>query len=308
MRKIIIILILTITVYSLNETSIKCYGDSYDTTGTWEYFFKNSQNTGGNTVCPSWNSMRNTDGTILVTQNGNSMVVVDNYNGATYTGTISGTCFTLSGSYSDFGGTVNATINICLTSSTSGNGTITAQWSSGSFFCNYESDMPITKICSYSITPTSKLFSRDGGTGSVSVSTTGSDCSLTADWSATSDASWITITSGSGGNGNGTVNYSVSSYSGTSQRTGTMTIAGQPFTVTQGALDTVHVDFTYTGTESGTQSQPFNTLAEAIDAVAVGGEIIIESGTTSETFEGINKIDKEVTIKSSGGTVTIGKQ
>jgi hypothetical protein len=67
----------------------------------------------------------------------------------------------------------------------------------------------------------------------------------------------------------------------------------------------VWVDFTYTGTESGTQAEPYNTLAEAINAVAVGGEIIIKGGITPETFTGINK---KVTIKSSGGTATIGKQ
>ncbi len=70
----------------------------------------------------------------------------------------------------------------------------------------------------------------------------------------------------------------------------------------------MYVDFTYTGPESGTQTEPFNTLAEAINAIAAGGEIIINGGTTSETFEGSNKINKKVTIKSSGGTVVIGKQ
>ena len=39
-------------------------------------------------------------------------------------------------------------------------------------------------------------------------------------WTATSNASWITITSGSSGTGNGTVSYSVSSNTDTSQRTG----------------------------------------------------------------------------------------
>jgi subtilisin family serine protease len=72
----------------------------------------------------------------------------------------------------------------------------------------------------------------------------------------------------------------------------------------------VWVDFNYSGTESGTQSQPYNTLAEAINAVAVGGEIRINGGITSETFTGINKIDKKVSIKSvpGTGTVIIGKQ
>ncbi len=72
-------------------------------------------------------------------------------------------------------------------------------------------------------------------------------------------------------------------------------------------IRTVHVDFTYTGLESGTQSQPYNTLAEAITAVAAGGEIIIKGGITKETFTGLNKIKKKVTIKSSLGTVVIGK-
>ncbi len=70
----------------------------------------------------------------------------------------------------------------------------------------------------------------------------------------------------------------------------------------------IWVDFNYTGTELGTQSQPYNTLAEAINAVAVGGTITINAGITSETFDGINKINKNVTIKSSGGTAVIGEQ
>ncbi|HKR15391.1 MAG TPA: Calx-beta domain-containing protein [Pyrinomonadaceae bacterium] len=44
---------------------------------------------------------------------------------------------------------------------------------------------------------------------------------------------WITVTSGSSGTGNGTVNYSVASNTGASQRTGTITVNGQVHTVTQ---------------------------------------------------------------------------
>jgi hypothetical protein len=82
--------------------------------------------------------------------------------------------------------------------------------------------------CTYTISPTSQSFDSSGGSGSVTV-TTQNGCT----WSATSNASWITITSGSNGTGNGTVNYTVSSNSTTSQRIGTMTVAGQTFTVTQ---------------------------------------------------------------------------
>ena len=78
--------------------------------------------------------------------------------------------------------------------------------------------------CSYSISPSSRSFGLSGGTGSVTV-TVGSGCA----WTATSNAGFLTISSGA--NGNGTVNYSVAA-SGSS-RTGTLTIAGQTFTGTQ---------------------------------------------------------------------------
>ena len=85
-----------------------------------------------------------------------------------------------------------------------------------------------TSSCTYLISPTTKSFTSSGGSGNVSV-TTSSGCS----WTATSNVSWITITSGSSGSGNGTVKYSVSANTDTSQRTGTITIAGQTFTITQ---------------------------------------------------------------------------
>jgi hypothetical protein len=88
--------------------------------------------------------------------------------------------------------------------------------------------------CTYSISPTSQSFDSNGGTGSVGV-TTQSGCS----WTAVSNSSWITITSNSSGTGSGTVNYSVASNTSTSARTGTITIAGRTFTVSQEELTTL---------------------------------------------------------------------
>jgi len=85
--------------------------------------------------------------------------------------------------------------------------------------------------CTYSITPSNQSFTASGGTGSVNV-TAGDNCV----WTATSNAAWITITSGSSGIGNGAVDFSVSVNTNTSTRTGTMSIAGETFTVTQEAL------------------------------------------------------------------------
>ncbi len=81
--------------------------------------------------------------------------------------------------------------------------------------------------CSYSLNSTGQPFGSSGGTGQVQV-TASAGCS----WTAVSNAAWITITSGKSGTASGTVAYSVSANS-TTPRTGTMTIAGQTYTVTQ---------------------------------------------------------------------------
>jgi uncharacterized repeat protein (TIGR01451 family) len=83
--------------------------------------------------------------------------------------------------------------------------------------------------CGFNLGGTSQNFNAGGGSGSTTV-TTGSSCT----WTATSNANWITITSGPGGTGNGTVNFTVS-VNNSGARLGTMTIAGQTFTVTQAA-------------------------------------------------------------------------
>jgi len=82
--------------------------------------------------------------------------------------------------------------------------------------------------CTYVISPASQSTGSSGGPGAVSV-TTSSGCA----WTVASNVSWITVTSNSSVTGPGTVNYSVSAISGTASRTGTMSIAGRTFTVTQ---------------------------------------------------------------------------
>jgi hypothetical protein len=84
--------------------------------------------------------------------------------------------------------------------------------------------------CTASINPASQSFSPTGGTGSVTV-TVPAGCV----WSAVSNVSWITLTGGASGSGNGTVAFSVGLNPGTSARSGTITIAGQTFSVTQSA-------------------------------------------------------------------------
>lgn len=91
-------------------------------------------------------------------------------------------------------------------------------------------------ICSSTIDHTQAPFAANGGSGSVNV-TAGSSCS----WTATSNVSWVTISAGSSGTGNGTVNYTVSPNNTGTARTGTLTIAGQTFTVIQAGTSSFDV-------------------------------------------------------------------
>ena len=83
--------------------------------------------------------------------------------------------------------------------------------------------------CTYAISPTRTTFGVDGGTASVTV-TAPDGCP----WTAASNATWMTITGGASGNGSGAVTYSVAPYTGKPRnRNGTLTIAGQTFSVKQ---------------------------------------------------------------------------
>ena len=81
--------------------------------------------------------------------------------------------------------------------------------------------------CSFAISPTSQTVASGGGATPVAV-TAPAGCS----WTATSQAPWISVSSGSAGSGNGTVQLIVAPDPGAT-RTGTVTIAGQTFTVSQ---------------------------------------------------------------------------
>jgi len=82
--------------------------------------------------------------------------------------------------------------------------------------------------CTYSILPTSESSPAAGELNVDSAVDTQPGC----EWTATSNAAWITITSGSSGTGDGTVLMDVASNAG-SGRSGTVTIAGETFTVSQ---------------------------------------------------------------------------
>ena len=89
----------------------------------------------------------------------------------------------------------------------------------------------IQPVCNYLLSSSSQYISYFGDdTKSTNVAT-----SAACAWTATSsDESWLIVTDGSMGTGDGIVRFKAGYNSG-AERSGTITIAGQPFTVTQGS-------------------------------------------------------------------------
>jgi len=96
----------------------------------------------------------------------------------------------------------------------------------------YVSALITENNCGYDISPTSHSYSSSAETGTVKVSAS-PECS----WTARSNTDWATITFGDSGEGNGTVTYSITANPSHKIREGTLTIAGQTFTITQEGID-----------------------------------------------------------------------
>ena len=246
-------------------------------------------------------------GQLFASTGGPGSVSVTTACSGNYTATSNASWITItSGSSGSGNGNVNYTV-LANSSSSSRTGTMTV---AGQTFTVTQS-LP-SSCTSYSIFPTSQSIDSTGGTGSVSV-TASSGCS----WTATSNASWITITSGSSGTGSGTVAFTVAANTGTSQRTGTMAIAGQTFTVTQSPpssctyfISPKRQSFDYTG---GTGSVSVTTssgcswtaTSNASWITITSGSSGTGSGTVYFTVAPNNDVDRTGTMTIAGQTFTV---
>jgi uncharacterized repeat protein (TIGR03803 family) len=86
--------------------------------------------------------------------------------------------------------------------------------------------------CTFKLSPKDGKFKAVGGTGTVKVTPNLSDC----EWTAISTDSFITITSGASGTGKGSVTYTVPANATSNILTGSMTVAGETFTVIQAGV------------------------------------------------------------------------
>jgi hypothetical protein len=120
-------------------------------------------------------------------------------------------------------GNGNVTFTFALNAGGARTGTLTV--AGQTFTVNQAAAAP---VCTYSINPTAITVGENRVQGLIVAVTAPAGCS----WNTSENVGWLNITNGSSGNGNGTVTYSVDEHK-SGQRTGTLTIAGQTFTVTQ---------------------------------------------------------------------------
>lgn len=125
--------------------------------------------------------------------------------------------------------------------------------------------------CSYGLSESGHSHPPTASSGNVNV-TAGETCS----WVAVNDPMWITVTSGSSGTGNGTVTYSITENTEAKRRTGTISIAGQTYTVTQAGIPPTVVS---TSPETGATGASTGTAVRATFS-----ETMKASSFTTATF------------------------
>ena len=103
--------------------------------------------------------------------------------------------------------------------------------------------------CTFTISPTSSTIAVAGVANQQINVSTQNGCA----WTAQSNDNWLTVTGGATGNGSGTVTYSAAANSG-AQRTGTITVAGQTFTVNQATASTANPYIVTNTNDSGAGS------------------------------------------------------
>jgi photosystem II stability/assembly factor-like uncharacterized protein len=145
------------------------------------------------------------------------------------------------------------------------------------------------QTCNFAIDPASASFDGAGGTDSVAVTAPGG-CS----WTAASAQSWVNVTDGASGDGDGNVFFAVAANPGTVPRTGTLTIAGYTFTVSQSGAGTV--TFTLTVNKLGSGSGRVTSTPAGIDCGL----------SCSETLQGGSQVNLQAVSDPGSGPVVWG--
>ncbi|MGC2238939.1 MAG: BACON domain-containing carbohydrate-binding protein [Pyrinomonadaceae bacterium] len=158
--------------------------------------------------------------------------------------------------------------------------------------------------CSYSLSSNGQPISAAGGTGSFTVNAA-PGCA----WTAESNDSWISITGGASGNGSGTVQFSVQPNNG-AERVGTITAAGQTFTITQASGCAYSLSSSGTNIPASGGSGSFNvTAATGCTWTAATGAPWINITSGSGNGNGTVSFTVQAnTAAARTGTITVGGQ
>ncbi|MDQ4122643.1 MAG: LamG domain-containing protein [Acidobacteriota bacterium] len=161
--------------------------------------------------------------------------------------------------------------------------------------------------CSFTLNRSSDSWGGGGGNGSFDI-TTQSGCW----WLAKSNDSWISITSGAGNGilGNGSVAYTAAANSSSNPRTGTITVAGQTFTITQNGLScgsTLTPSSASVNDQSGTGSFTVSRdpACASWTAISTVSWITVTSGGSGTTGNGNVNYSVAANTSSSSRTGTI---
>jgi hypothetical protein len=94
-------------------------------------------------------------------------------------------------------------------------------WALSATACdNNNGTPPAPTACGYTLASTTQASPAGGGSFAVTVTKTSGNCT----WTAASDSSWMTFSGSTSGSAGGTINYTVAPNTGTTTRTGTITV------------------------------------------------------------------------------------
>jgi plastocyanin len=182
---------------------------------------------------------------------------------------------------------------------------------SGAYHCIIHPSMTgtitVSAACTFSINPTSTSIPAAAATGTVTV-TAGAGCA----WTAVSNSSFITVTSGASGTGNGTVGYGVAANPSTLPRSGTVTIAGQTFTVNQAGAACAPIALSPSSLANATLGVPMSVTFTPSGGVAPhsfvvqtgslpAGVTLSAAGVLSGTPTAIGTFPFTIRVSDSGG-------
>jgi len=161
--------------------------------------------------------------------------------------------------------------------------------------------------CTFSLSPTAQSFDAIGGFGSFNVTTPNPRCS----WTPISNASWLHVYSVTTGAGNGTVSFYLDANSSGVDRTGTISVANQTFTVSQGhCLFSFSPTETFVSSNGASGSVSLTTPSDCAWTVFTDEDWIHITSATSGTGNATitYTVDKNLTAQYRGGKVYIGDQ